>query len=315
MFASSLAHDAALRIGVLITRRSAPKRPRGVLRRGPLSLRCSRCALVCPGDRADPFICWHCIDAAATVSDKVKQHGQPRAALVRLAIGETDDLMKTEVRSRVASDVLLDPSDSHSAADIVIEEYHSLGMTTNDHIERIGAAIRHRPAPGPAVVMVLSCWTNSVGQTAALQELALLYPSTIFVTFRDPLLRKVDCFHTAYPYLLDTVVFTEATPLVFLSFLCMQRHDAVLFAASSSGKPMWCGPLRVVDAGRGLLPACPGCSQRYRGNGDRWKKGVRGVRRRACQLRGDECADLLVIVRCPTIPVAPLEALDVNHRA
>ena len=183
----------------------------------PVLLRCSRCARVSPGNPQPCFICWHCVVDCAGLSDKVQQHGRPRAALVRVAISTGDAVMRREVEAD--SDVVLDADDVHSAVDIVVVEHHSAGMSSQQHIDRVAGAINGRTGL-PALVLVLSCWTDAAGQTAALQQLALLFPSVIFVTFRDPLLVKIECFRVAYPFLRDTVVFTEAAHLVFLASLC-----------------------------------------------------------------------------------------------
>ena len=221
-------------------------------------------------------------------------HGSVRPDPVRVQIFAEDVYTQNHFSRRVEQVV------DHSAedVDVVVLAYHSTGLTAEDHIQRIATEIDGRT---PAYVLILSCWTDPSAQTAALQQLALHHPSTIFVTFRDPQLGRVDRFDVAMPFMTHAVLHIDSQPLVFLAELGARQPDMVMFSScgDEKGNAALCGPLQVA-ASNPILPKCSGCSEQYEGSGrGRWKKGVPGVRRRVCRRSPLKCADLLIVSSRP----------------
>ena len=268
-------------------------------RRAPCAMQhCSSCGLLGPGNtcrapECESYQCYHCQNGnwthchehggqALVRSLLQQQHGAIRSAPVSVQF-VVDDVAVRQLYEASVEQV------SDTVPDIVVIQYHSSGLTEEDHVERLCAALAER---SPAFLLVLTCWTDAAAQTAALRRVAVLHGSTTIVTFRHSALSGPDCLERVWPDLRDAILYPHTRPLHFLARAVDRAPGLVCFRQSGEAKHC-AGPWRCVlkQAGRAQ---CVGCSEQYEGKGGRWQKSFMSVRRIFCR-RTSACVDLLKV--------------------
>lgn len=274
-------------------------------------LHCPSCGILNVGDMCrvngcDAFLCCRCRESTEArwtpfschdhggqpldIGSDIKQFGLVRPEPVRVQLAYSE--VTTELKQRVEMAV----SEGDKLVDIIVIGYHSQGLTEDQHVIRITDTIAGRE---PKYVLVLTCHTESVHP--ALRTVALLHPSTIFVTFYDKRLPGALRFDDAIPLLTKAVLHREAPPFTFLYLLCSLRSDIVFFMNGHPSQSQ--GPLRVVlltpvilrngQHVKHQIPPCYMCGEKRSYSTPQYG-GVRGVKRRNCQTRA-YCGDLLII--------------------
>lgn len=237
------------------------------------------------------FVCYHCERSASAGqpyrADKINEYGAVRPQPVRSQVHSTMSIFDTSRLEEIVDS-------SEADVDLLVVNYHSLGMMANDHVEHISHVIGSR---SPALVLVLTCWTNPEEQTSAMRTLALKFHHTLFLTYRDPELSARQRLDRAIPFLHDTILFPHAPPFTFLARLCESEGNLVMFAACGSRAPTSAGPLRAVQEHLSTPGSvCSSCQAQYSAR-ERWRAQLSTrvqLPRRRCR-REEHCADMLLV--------------------